>query len=626
MKILIITPPIIQPNSPYPASAYLYDFLRKQNYTVSQKDASIELLNRIFTRKFFEKAGFPSEYSAKIEAVLAFLQNKNPVLAERIASGNFLPQGRRFGVLDDFENNFSGGIDAFFGEMGIHNKAVFLASLFIDDCCDFINENLDSDFQISKYAEKIAACQDDFSEILAKLNGKPTEIQKIISEIVREYFEMESPDYVFFTIPFPGTLFSALFMAREFKKLNPKIKVVFGGGFVSTELREIKDKRFFEFADYVVLDGLPRELPRRGITPAPPLPVAKGNSHLLNFAELLQIIDNENSPLPREGVAGALSPDGVVSPDFLGLPLDKYFGMAESVNLMHDLWGKYRWNKIMLAHGCYWHRCKFCDTSLDYIKNYQAQNEVEIVNQMEKIITQTGQTGFHFVDEAIPPKLALAVADEILRRNLVVSWWGNIRFEKFYTKSVCETLAKSGCIAVSGGLEGITNKMMDFLDKGITIETAVKTMNNFAENGILIHAYLMFGIPSQTVGDLIDGCEILRQCFEERIINSAFWHRFSATIHSPFGQNPEKYGIKILTKKSDFCNNDLKFIETDNPQSDNPKFDWDEIGNSLKKMLYNFQLGIGIDFPIREWFAISLPKTKIDRKFVRNLCLSRNNA
>lgn len=559
MKILIITPPLIQPNSPYPASAYLYDFLKSQNFVVSQKDASIELLNRVLSRKFFEDAGFPPEYSTTIDTVLKFLQNKSPSFAERIAGTDFLPQGRRFSVLDDLENNFSGGIDAFFGEMGVHNKAVFLASLFIDDCCDFINENIDCDFEISKYAEQIGIFLQDFSTISDKLNTKPTKIQKIVTQIVYEYYETEKPDSIFFTVPFAGTLFFALFMAREFKRLNPKIKVVFGGGFVSTELREIKDKQFFDIVNYIVLDGM----------------------------------DNCKA-------------------DFTGLPFEQYFSMAESINLMHDLWGKYRWNKILLAYGCYWHRCKFCDTTLDYIKNYKPKNEVEIVRQMEEIIVQTGQIGFHFVDEAIPPKLALAVANEILRKNLCVSWWGNIRFEKFYTKNICATLAKSGCIAVSGGLEGITNNMMDFLYKGISTQTAIKTMNNFAENKILVHSYLMFGIPSQTLDDLIDGCEILRQCFEEQIINSAFWHRFSVTIHSDFGQNPDKYGIKIKTQKSNFANNDLKF-ETDS------KVDWDSVGFSLKKMLYNFQLGAGIDFPVQNWFDISVPKPKIAKNFVKAL-------
>lgn len=611
MKILVITPPIVQPNSPYPASAYIYGFLKAKNFAVSQVDASIELLNRIFTKDFFEKAGFPQEYSSKIEAVLAFLQNKNPSLAQRIANGNFLPQGKRFSVIDDFENNFSGGIDAFFGEMGVQDKAVFLASLFIDDVCDFINAKIDGDFEISKYAEKLSSFGiADFAKIEKKLNAKPTKITEIIAEITEEYYRKEMPDFVIFTIPFPGTLFSAFFMTKIFKKLNPKIKIAFGGGFVSTEMRECTEKKIFEYIDYLILDNGLSEL-EEILTKN--YPVRSASTPSLSEGEFLHFRDSE-FPFTCEGVSGALLPDGVViSPDFSELPLDKYFGMAESVNLMHDLWGKYRWNKILLAHGCYWHRCKFCDTTLDYIKNYKPQNEVEIVNQMEAIISQTGQTGFHFVDEAIPPKLALAVADEILRRNLSVSWWGNIRFEKFYTKKVCETLAKSGCIAVSAGLEGITNKMMEFLDKGISIETAIKTMNNFAENGILVHSYLMFGIPSQTLEDVIDGCEILRQCFKEKIINSAFWHRFSATIHSDFGQNPDKYGIEILTPKSNFCNNDLKFVEK------NCKIDWDNIGNSLKKMLYNFQLGIGIDFPVREWFDISVPKSKIAKNFVRNI-------
>lgn len=75
----------------------------------------------------------------------------------------------------------------------------------------------------------------------------------------------------------------------------------------------------------------------------------------------------------------------------------------EMANPMHKLWSDGRWNKLTLAHGCYWGKCAFCDGSLDYIKRYEPNTAKTLVDRMERLIEQTGEIGFHFVDEAAHP-------------------------------------------------------------------------------------------------------------------------------------------------------------------------------------------------------------------------------
>ena len=107
--------------------------------------------------------------------------------------------------------------------------------------------------------------------------------------------------------------------------------------------------------------------------------------------------------------------------------------------------------------------------SLDYIKKYEPLTAQLICDHMEEIMAQTKQNGFHFVDEAAPPNLLREVALEILRRKLVVVWWTNIRFEKHFTADLSRLLKASGCIAVAGGLEVASDRLLFMMKKGVTV-------------------------------------------------------------------------------------------------------------------------------------------------------------
>ncbi|HAP07647.1 MAG TPA: radical SAM protein, partial [Planctomycetaceae bacterium] len=229
---------------------------------------------------------------------------------------------------------------------------------------------------------------------------------------------------------------------------------------------------------------------------------------------------------------------------------------------------------------------------------------------IEAIVAETGQTGFHFVDEAAPPKGLKALAEEILSRGLKISWWGNIRFEKAFTPELCQLLADSGCIAVSGGLEVASDRLLALMEKGVSVAQVARVTRGFSDAGILVHAYLMYGFPTQTVQETVDALEYVRQLFEEGCIHSGFFHRFTCTVHSPVGLNPQRYGIELqpLTPGT-FAKNDVQF-------TDPTGVDHEALGQSLSKAIYNFMHGIGLDADIRSWFRQRVPRSTVPRNFI----------
>jgi hypothetical protein len=277
---------------------------------------------------------------------------------------------------------------------------------------------------------------------------------------------------------------------------------------------------------------------------------------------------------------------------------------------MHRIWSDGRWNKITIAHGCYWAKCSFCDISLDYIGKYDDAGADITVQRIQTLIAETGQTGFHFVDEAAPPKALFALAKKLIEQDIVITWWGNIRFEKTFTAEKCQLLADSGCIAVSGGLEVASDRLLTLMQKGVSVAQVAKITKAFTDAGVLVHAYLMYGFPSQTEQETVDALEYVRQLMFNGCIHSAYWHRFAATIHSPVGLNPEQYGIELIANKNVlFAENDVDYI-------DSVQTDHDLLGIGLKKALYNYMHNMGFEYPVSFWFDEQVSETRIEEDYI----------
>jgi Radical SAM superfamily len=199
------------------------------------------------------------------------------------------------------------------------------------------------------------------------------------------------------------------------------------------------------------------------------------------------------------------------------------------------------------------------------------------------------------------------LAAELQKRRLNISWWGNIRFEKTFTQDLCDELAASGCVAISGGLEVASDRLLKLMKKGVTVDQVARVTHAFSQAGILVHAYLMYGFPTQNEQDTVDALEYVRQLFEQGCIQSGFFHRFVCTIHSPVGLQPQDYGVTLLPlPASRFAQNDVGFID---PTGTNH----DAMGQALKKAIYNYMHGIGLDADVRSWFDVRVPKATVRR-------------
>ena len=622
-KVFLITPPFTQLNTPYPATAYIKGFLNTKNIPATQADFGIEVILKLFSKEGLQNLFnhtipntqhptpntqrilvLKEEYIKTIDSVIAFLQGKNPTLAIQICQEDFLPEASRFSQLDE--------LDWAFGTMGTHDKAKHLATLYLEDISDYIVECVDVNFGFSRYAERLGRSANSFDELYLALQQEPTYIDNILISILKDKVKNIQPELFLISVPFPGNLYSAFRSAQYVKKYHPNIKIAMGGGFPNTELRSLSDARVFEFFDYITLDD--GELPIQLIIDNEHTSGSELAKQLIIEKEYKRTFLLENGKVVYKNNSNKLDykQSEVGTPDYSDLFLDKYISVIEIVNPMHRMWSDGRWNKLTMAHGCYWGKCTFCDISLDYIKIYEPIAANLLCDRMEEMIAQTGENGFHFVDEAAPPKLMQALALEILRRKLVVTWWTNIRFEKSFTRDLCLLLKASGCIAVSGGLEVASDRLLELIDKGVTVEQVAKVTRNFTEAGIMVHAYLMYGYPTQTVQETVDSLEMVRQLFEVGVLQSGFWHQFAMTAHSPVGMYPEKFGvIKETETIGTFANNDINYI-------DKTGIDHDKFSFGLKKSLYNFMHGICFDFELQQWFDFKIPKTKIQPDFIAN--------
>jgi hypothetical protein len=613
-SILLITPPFTQLNTPYPATAYIKGYLNTLGRISFQSDLGIKVILRIFSKEGLQKvfdtinqAGIGNlsvnskrifklkqEYLHTIDPVIKFLQFDNPTLAYTICEGDFLPQASRFNQLDDLEWAF--------GTMGIQDKARHLATLYLEDLGDLIQEALDPFFGFSRYAERLGRSATSFDPLYQSLEGGLSFTDQFLLEELEKEIQLSQPYLVCISVPFPGNLYGALRCGDYIKKNYPQIKVAMGGGYPNTELRSLNEPRVFKYLDFITLDDGEKPL-------ACLLEYLDGEREIHLLKRTFTSIDGEvnyingakNSDIP-------FSKTG--TPDYSGLPLHQYLSVIEIANPMHRLWSDGRWNKLTMAHGCYWKKCSFCDISLDYIKNYEPISASLICDRMEELIAQTGETGFHFVDEAAPPALMREVALEILKRKLKVTWWTNIRFEERFTYDLCRLLKSSGCIAVSGGLEVASDRLLHMMQKGVTVSQVARVARNFTASGIMVHAYLMYGFPTQTAQETIDSLEMVRQLFMNNVLQSGFWHLFAMTSHAPIGIDPAAFKvIKTGPEKGLFADNDLS--HEDPLGTEHEKF-----SEGLKKSLFNYMHGICFDYDLQDWFNFKVPHTSVSPNFI----------
>jgi len=609
--VLLLIPPLTQLNTPYPSTAYLTGFLRSQGIACQQADIGIEMVLRLFSRTglkevFREVRALgdtvppeavrmlqnESRYLKAIGPVVRFLQSRRPSLASQILVPGFLPRGPRF-------RNRTGR------SRSKPDRAMQAATFFLEDLTDLVQATVSPYFGLSRYAEHIARAASSFDQILDGLALSPSITDRYMLEAMWRHIDHVKPTIVGLSVPFPGNLYGAFRMAQAIKEVRPKIRIVLGGGYANTELRRVSDPRVFDFVDFITLDDGERPL----------LSLVEHLSGKRSRSRLKRTFHRKNGSVvyANNGSEKNFGMNEVGCPTYDGLTLDRYLTILDSTNPMHRLWSEGHWNKLTVAHGCYWKQCTFCDVGLDYIGRYEMTPTERLIQQIEQLIAETGKQAFHFVDEAAPPASLKSLALGLLERGITIRWWGNIRFEEAFTPDLCRLLAASGCIAVTAGLEAASDRLLDKIKKGITVDQTALVAAAFRDAGILVHAYLMYGVPSESIQDTVDSLERVRQLFAADVMQSAFWHRFTVTAHSPVGLDPNSHGLRILGPRFE------GFAENDLVHRDSTGYTPDWLGEGLRRSMLNFLEGRGLHMDVRGWFDHHVPKPQVNSHWVRGL-------
>lgn len=654
MKILLVNPPVSEPLGPYPAIAYLAGFLKTLGRDASLADASIELLLRLFTREGVSEIAAAVErralddaslaadpvlrgflargdhYARTVDTAVRCLQRHDRGAAARASRAGYFPppldpQGAwasaTYFNLQRHDAELGGLTPAqrarvlasnaplrfAFGSSGDLDEGLFLSAALIADIAAVIQRAIDPEFSVSRYAERLTAGAAEFAPIAARLNGTPNLLDRHIDAIGDALAAEHAPDLVGLSVPFAGCLYGALRLARRFRHHHPGVTIVMGGGWVNTELRQLSDPGIFDDIDAITLDDGERPL-----------------QCLIEWLEGCRAESQLKRTYRRiDGrvvfIDGATEPDVPMSasgtPTYRGLPLTRYLSYRQ---LSQRLWGQ-RWNKLTLAHGCYWKRCAFCDTALDYIGRYEPATVDLVIERIRAMVAETGDTGFHFVDEAMPPALLARLARRLIDEEISIAWWGNVRFDAALAE-MAPLLAESGCVGLTGGLEVASDRVLTLMAKGISLEQTARVCHALSSAGIYTHAYLIYGFPTQTNQETVDALEYIRQMFASECLRSAVWHEFGLTAFSPIAANPAAFGIVIRpTPTRPFTN---YLLDYDEPGAARHP----ELGAALARALEHYRMGTGIDRPVAQWFAeagADVPAPTLAPDFVRRIITTR---
>jgi hypothetical protein len=617
-RVLLLIPPLTQLNTPYPSTAYLTGFLQSRGIEAEQADLGIDMVLRLFSsdglRNVFRQLQgredlLPREalgmmraeqsYVNMIEPVIAFLQGKTPDIAAHLIQPGVLPKGPRFRGRRTFARSVS-----------VADRAKQWATFFLEDLADLVQATITPHFALSRYAEHIGRAASSFDQITTALAQPPALTDEWLLDSFWKHFHRVNPSLVGLSIPFPGNLYGAFLIAKTLKQHHPTLPIAIGGGYVNTELRRVADPRVFDFIDFITFDNGERPLLSliehlSGLRPRDALCRTMYRQH--------DRVVYADDPLSRD-----FTMDDLGCPTYRGLALDRYLTILDSTNPMHRLWSEGHWNKLTVAHGCYWKQCTFCDIGLSYISRYEMTPTERLIQQIEQLIAETGRRGFHFVDEAAPPSALKSLALALLERRIDIAWWGNIRFETAFSPDLCRLLSASGCIAVTAGLEAASDRLLDDMKKGITVDQTALVAAGFKDAGILIHAYLMYGCPSETIQETIDSLERVRQLVAADLLQSAFWHRFTVTAHSPVGLDPTAYRVRILGPEfGGFAENDLLHRDE---RTDTPPW----LGEGLRRSLLNYLERRGLQLDVRQWFEYKVPGPLVSSTWVTRLLKNRH--
>ncbi len=192
-----------------------------------------------------------------------------------------------------------------------------------------------------------------------------------------------------------------------------------------------------------------------------------------------------------------------IKPDFDGLPIEAYKR-------------KIRGRKIAIIPFKFDQRCDysctFCPTSIHYQKNNEILGPKIIVQRIKELKERYNIPYFAFFNNTFnsSARFVEEFCTEVIDNKLDIYWTDSARLDAHtLTDKNIELMRKAGCIGLCYGLESASQRMLNYIEKGVTLKNASMLLKKLSEAGIWNEINLIAGLPHEREEDIDNTIEFL---------------------------------------------------------------------------------------------------------------------
>ncbi len=356
-------------------------------------------------------------------------------------------------------------------------------------------------------------------------------IMKYIKDEVMPYFQENPAKIIGITIPFTSQIYYAFIIGKELKKRYPDVNIVMGGPQISMFGHIFAKHEGFRSS----FDGMLRGLGEISLIKYVDCVLNGGDLH--RVPSLLYYDENEMLSINEEVEKAPV--DTLLLPDFSDLPLERYV---------------YPKIPYQMARGCYWGRCAFC--SYKEVKDYDARPTEVILDELEKLKSIYNIRMFHFIDDALKPDKIKDFAEQVIARNMDITYEAYLRLDRGFTPDICTLLKKSGLKSVLFGFESANQRVLNLMNKGNTPKITKQVLYNMKQAGIQNVLSCLIGFPSESREEAWESINFLAK--NKELYDQVFIVKFG--MISDMYKQKEKYKIAWINMEDLVRYDDTGFI------------------------------------------------------------------
>lgn len=341
-------------------------------------------------------------------------------------------------------------------------------------------------------------------------------------------YNFKKYDFVGISLPLENSLYYAFTLGKYIKENAPNTKVVFGGAIIT--------RLWDDFLKY----------PEIFDTYCDNLLVGDGDNSLIQYANYIKkkispekvaglVYRNDNSQLIFNETEN-VDINEIVLPSYKRLDMSKY---PKQILL-----------NIQFSRGCPWGQCAFCTFSYPYRKKYSILSPEKAVDMVEELVKKYNVRNFYVVDETLQFKFFIGFAEELVKRNIKISYDCRLRFSESYTLETFKLLAKSGLRSIFWGYEAESERVLKLMNKGLNPEIRYSILKNAKDAGIINKLGFIFGFPSETEDEIMQTISFIKNNYK-KIFDMFGISIFSLEKNSHIIKSPENFAISQIKRKSD---------------------------------------------------------------------------